>query len=97
MAAFDDITADLDDLEDLTSAVFDDVHPDDVIQATDADGDTLTAAYFVRSYADPDDGTVAGFHLQTTPSGCIISIAAAEALAEFLAARVAQAQEAGIA
>lgn len=97
MGAFEDATAGLEDLEDLTSAVFDDVHPDDVIQAIDGDGDTLTLAYFVRSLADIDEGAVAGFYLKTDAPGAVISIEAAEALVDYLEERIDRAREAGLA
>ncbi|WP_405061935.1 hypothetical protein OG474_09840 [Kribbella sp. NBC_01505] len=97
MGAFDDAVAGLDDLAEMTSAVFDDVNPDDVIQAKDGDGDTITFAYFVRSLADVDEGAVAGFHLQTTAPGCVLSIEAAEYLVEYFQERILRAREAGLA
>jgi hypothetical protein len=97
MGAFEDAISGLDDLDDLTSATFDDVHPDDVIQSVDGDGDELTLAYFVRSTADIDEGAVAGFYLKTSTPGTVLSIEAAEALIEWLQQRVDRAQEAGLA
>lgn len=96
MGKFEDAIAGLTDLEDLTSRDFDDVNPEDVLQATDADGDTLTVAYFVRSYAD-GTAPVAGVYIRTTKPGVVVSIEAIEAINEFLQGRVAQAKEAGLA
>lgn len=96
MGSFEDITSNLPDLSAVSSTVFDDVTPDDIIQAADADGDTLTVAYFVRNLGE-EDGAVAGFYIQTSPNGCAISIEAGEALWEFLEDRINRAEQAGLA
>lgn len=81
------------DLEALTAQPIHEIHPDDQMFHTDADGDQLRVTYFVRDNCDGSP-IAAGFHFATTPDGVVLDLEAAERQAEWLQMFIEQAREA---